>query len=71
MTASLACAGQNGGLACSYRERGEKTTGAFADRLKELPLAMPQMCCSLYLQAAGHLRQVPIGLANASRGEIL
>ena len=46
-----------------YRERGERTTGAFADRLKQMPLAMPQMCCALYLQAAGHLRQarrVPI-----------
>jgi len=41
----------------SYRERGERTTGAFADRLKQMPLAMPQMCCALYLQAAGHLRQ--------------
>jgi len=43
-----------------YRERGERTTGAFADRLKQMPLAMPQMCCALYLQAAGHLRQARV-----------
>ena len=41
-----------------YQERGRKTTAAFGARLSEVPLAMPEMCCALYLQAAGYLRQV-------------
>ncbi len=41
-----------------YRERGVKTASAFAGQLEQVALAMPQLCCSLYLQAAGHMRQV-------------
>lgn len=43
-----------------YREKGQKTAAAFAERLQETALAMPQMCCSLYLQALHHPRQVII-----------
>lgn len=42
----------------SYQERAEKTAAGFAARLQEMALAMPQMCCALYLQAVGHPRQV-------------
>lgn len=42
-----------------YRERGVKTTSAFAGQLEQVALAMPQMCCSMYIQASSHLRQVP------------
>ena len=31
------------------RRRAEKVADAFGERLQELPLAMPQMCCSLHL----------------------
>ena len=37
---------------------GQRTAAAFAERLQEMALAMPQMCCSLYLQALHHPRQV-------------
>ena len=45
-------------LRASYRERGVATTSVFSRRLEEVALAMPQMCCSMYFQSAGHLRQV-------------
>lgn len=43
-----------------YRKRGVKTTSAFAGQLEQVALAMPQMCCSMYIQASYHLRQVVI-----------
>lgn len=43
-----------------YRKRAERTAGAFQERLSDIPLALPQMCCSLFMTAAGHLRQVII-----------
>lgn len=50
-------------LKCSnpdrYQERGVKTTSAFAGQLEQVAQAMPQMCCSMYIQASPHLRQVP------------
>ena len=45
---------------CRYKERAEATAGAFQERLADIPLALPQMCCSLFMAAAGHLRQVII-----------
>ncbi|KAK9808898.1 hypothetical protein WJX72_005964 [[Myrmecia] bisecta] len=42
----------------TYEERAAAVAAAFGERLEEMPLALPQMCCSLYLQALGHLRQV-------------
>eukprot|EP00208_Stichococcus_sp_RCC1054_P002857 CAMPEP_0206140746 /NCGR_PEP_ID=MMETSP1473-20131121/10535_1 /ASSEMBLY_ACC=CAM_ASM_001109 /TAXON_ID=1461547 /ORGANISM="Stichococcus sp, Strain RCC1054" /LENGTH=783 /DNA_ID=CAMNT_0053535017 /DNA_START=195 /DNA_END=2546 /DNA_ORIENTATION=+ len=41
-----------------YRDRGVATTSAFGELVDEMALAMPQMCCSLYLQSIGHPRQV-------------
>jgi hypothetical protein len=48
----------NCSCASRYLERGRQTTSAFAGQLEQLALAMPQMCCAMYVQAAGHLRQV-------------
>ena len=46
-------------LACRYRERAERTAAGFSSRLRELPLAMPQMCAALHqLAAPPHARQV-------------
>ena len=41
-----------------YHEQAEKTAAGFVERLQEMALAMPQMCCALYLQALAHPRQV-------------
>jgi len=41
-----------------YREQAEKTAAGFVERLQEMAMAMPQMCCALYLQALSHPRQV-------------
>jgi hypothetical protein len=41
-----------------FRERARRATAGFATRLEEMALAMPQMCCSLYLMAGGCPRQV-------------
>lgn len=41
-----------------YKERGRRTTSAFAGQLEQVALAMPQMCCAMYVQATSHLRQV-------------
>lgn len=43
-----------------YREQAVKTAAGFVERLQEMALAMPQMCCALYLQALPHARQVII-----------
>ena len=40
------------------RRRAEKAVSAFGERLEEVPLAMPQMCCCLHLLELGHPRQV-------------
>lgn len=54
------------------RKRGVATTAAFAQKLDEMAVAMPQMCCSLFLQSAGHLRQVVIsGRQGAADTEAL
>ena len=41
-----------------YHEQAERTAAGFVERLQEMALAMPQMCCALYLQALAHPRQV-------------
>ena len=56
-------------LSCRYREKAEKTAAGFAERLQEMALAMPQMCCALYLQALGHPRQVCCALASSHSPE--
>lgn len=43
-----------------YHVKAQKTAAAFTERLQEMALAMPQMCCALHLQALGHPRQVII-----------
>lgn len=35
------------------RERAARAAGAFRERLSEMALAMPQMCCSLHLLDSG------------------
>jgi uncharacterized protein YyaL (SSP411 family) len=42
------------------RARAQKCAAAFEERLREVPVALPQMCCSLYLLSLGHPRQVII-----------
>lgn len=55
-----------------YQERAEKTAAGFAARLQEMALAMPQLCCALYLQAIGHPRQVIIaGVPDAPETQAL
>lgn len=46
-------------VCCRYRGKAQRTVAAFTQRLQEVALAMPQMCCALYLQALGQPRQVP------------
>eukprot|EP00884_Botryococcus_braunii_P010010 jgi/Botrbrau1/1900/Bobra.0005s0016.2 len=46
--------------AAPLMERARKAVAAFQDRLAEAPLAIPQMCCAVYLLSRWHLRQVVI-----------
>jgi hypothetical protein len=41
-----------------WRERALRTAAAFAERLADAPIALPQMAASLHLLLLGHPRQV-------------
>ncbi|KAL4448270.1 hypothetical protein ABPG75_005489 [Micractinium tetrahymenae] len=46
--------------AARLRERAAKCSSAFAERLEQAPIALPQMACALHLLVLGHPRQVII-----------
>ncbi|GAQ78020.1 Six-hairpin glycosidase-like domain containing protein [Klebsormidium nitens] len=48
-----------------YRKRALHTMAVFEDRLKTLPIALPQMCCALDLYASPSERQVVIAGARS------
>lgn len=50
------------------RERASKTAAAFAERLQEMPVAMPQMAAALHLLTLGHPRQVIIAGKRGAPG---
>ncbi|KAK9822685.1 hypothetical protein WJX81_000506 [Elliptochloris bilobata] len=56
--AALAAPGSAG--ADALATRAAATAGAFAGRLEDMAQALPQLCASLHLLDAGHLRQVII-----------
>ncbi|EFN56229.1 hypothetical protein CHLNCDRAFT_145019 [Chlorella variabilis] len=49
-----------------WRERAAKCAAAFAERLGEAPVALPQMAASLHLLTLGHPRQVIIAGAQGA-----
>lgn len=48
------------------REKAQQCASAFSERLQEIPLAMPQMCCSLHLLSVGHPSQVIVAGARGA-----
>lgn len=48
--------------AAQWREKAEQCAAAFAERLSEAAIALPQLACGLYLLTLGHPRQVSCGL---------
>ena len=57
--------------AAQWRERAAQCAAAFADRLAEAPIALPQMACGLHLLTLGHPRQVRRRLGCMPRGRRL
>ena len=46
--------------AVKWKKQAGKCAAAFANQLKEVPVAMPQMCSSVHVLDVGHARQVVI-----------
>ena len=46
--------------AAQWQEKAAQCAAAFAERLSEAAIALPQMACGLYLLTLGHPRQVGV-----------
>lgn len=65
----LAAIAPGSGAGEGYRDRAARTLATFRDRLEQMPMVLPQMCCSLFMASRpSGLRQVVLAGRKGSKG---
>ena len=59
-----AAGSSSGAIASSYEAQANRVLAAFSDRLAELSLALPRMCCGAHLMLKQPMRQVIVAGAQ-------